>query len=1116
VLNHDPAYSHLAGFSAQPKMEAILPSQDLLAVEPDTSNAAHGSQQKIAANAHRSKHTKVLKKALGKVQDQDVEIFKLKEGAKDSKILTAASLANHRLLKAANKLSKRVGKYRTESAKDKDISDQLSKEANAHSKAADDLLGELNQVKTEAQLHEKQEKYEARGALSDKKHANAMSAHEAKIHSTSAALKEIAEKIKTKHASGKQVTKLLKAAEGVAAHANKAHEAPSVHALSVHAASVHAASVHDQISKARVAARTAERAIETEEEKIRRKNRENRRSNVEHARNLADHQRSLSRLQSFIRRLRNPKQGHHGDYSMSHGYGHGRGHHGGYKRQGAGYGREADYDTHFDWGYGGSRDYGVNPPGYDEATVVRREGQGEMSDPIRRHPLEEKAIRVAQELAKNSHRQLREAIEETKITQNRVVSTLRQARRAAIMRARRARMMAASKWDYAANQGGRAILKPAASDHAMTHINKAMAVIDETAPPQSEEQKAKIRAQIEEEVRRQVVTQATKLEKYHLKKPAEEKWIQGAIKRAVVTAVSHSVERNAKALQAKQVLSPENGHAYVAKKAVDAADAAAALAKARGKSNKEIRADASDAARHASEIATREVARTAAAAAATKARMLAMENGRGPIEQKVAAEIASATAVGQVVDTKSKLHYLNNIKTRDDIKERMEATLRQADEKAKKTKLHTDGGTDALLESAPPGDTTLELMLGGPAAATSVSPAGNHTNLTANATKLPHKLTFQEKKLLLEAASIKAQAAVARIKQAARAAAMAPKGKAGEQIIAGARLIAAQASRDVADARMQAITYKTGISTAPVIHEAASQAAEIVTPIATEVATQSATLQATKAALAAVKKYMRKYKKTTRQKAEMLQSAVTEHEKGLTHTMRAKVKTLVGPAVAQAIAQALEKNLAKERVSSMAKAAATKTAKIVMAGLLRTDVEKAAMAAGDKAARTSRATGASAKEVERARSDGASKVRLDAKTALDQIQGAAEREAVGAAAKATSALEARLKAAKKVDEKVAVAQVDSAINKLVNGEGMVAASDSINAAAEAMNSKGGPKPAKVATAQSDNRKQKYLDLVPEPMLLAIEELPDSVSSVPPRELRSTRGGEVSLEEVLSW
>lgn len=51
VLNHDPAYSHLAAFSAQPKKETMPSGQDLLAVEPDAVDASQSLKQKISATA---------------------------------------------------------------------------------------------------------------------------------------------------------------------------------------------------------------------------------------------------------------------------------------------------------------------------------------------------------------------------------------------------------------------------------------------------------------------------------------------------------------------------------------------------------------------------------------------------------------------------------------------------------------------------------------------------------------------------------------------------------------------------------------------------------------------------------------------------------------------------------------------------------------------------------------------------------------------------------------------------------------------------------------------------------------------------------------------------------
>lgn len=495
MLNHDPAYSHLAAFSAQPKTEAMPADQDLLAVEKGTTDDAQSqgiraNRQKIAANARRSqenqKQIKTVTKALARkdkaVSQKDMKIFKLEQDAKDNKILSDASLANQRFGKAVKTVSQLNSKMKKATTKDVNISDQLTKEAHGHSKAADDLIRELDRVKTQAQLNEWKEKHEAEVAQEDAKRRRSMTAHDVKIHNTAEALKEVAEKLKSHHTSKAQASKLIKAAQDATA-ATQASSAPK---------KPRSPSVHDQISKARAAARTAERAIETEQEQIRQKNRANHRVNMEHARNLADHERALARLQAFIRRLRHHKSGHRGHRSVGYGYHkHSRNDDGHYNYHEGGYDRIDDYGAHFDMGYGGQRDYGVNPPGYDEATVVRREGRGELSDPIRRYPLEERAIHVAQRLAKSSQHQLREAIEETRITRNRVLSTLRRARRAAITRAHRARRIAATKWEYAVNQGGRSLLKPPASDHTMSSINKAMAVIDETAPPQSEEKKAK-------------------------------------------------------------------------------------------------------------------------------------------------------------------------------------------------------------------------------------------------------------------------------------------------------------------------------------------------------------------------------------------------------------------------------------------------------------------------------------------------------------------------------------------------------------------------------------------------------------------------------------------------
>ena len=144
-------------------------------------------------------------------------------------------------------------------------------------------------------------------------------------------------------------------------------------------------------------------------------------------------------------------------------------------------------------------------------------------------------------------------------------------------------------------------------------------------------------------------------------------------------------------------------------------------------------------------------------------------------------------------------------------------------------------------------------------------------------------------------------------------------------------------------------------------------------------------------------------------------------------------------------------------------------------------------------------------------------MRLDAKEALDQIRATAEREATGAARKATSALEAKRKVARNTDKKVAARELDSAIDKLVNGEGTTAASASINAAAEAMNSKGAKETVTQTMPKATVAQQR--DLAEESVLL--EQLtdaapPDAPANAPPSALRSTDEGGVAVEDILRW
>merc|ERR1712139_327140 len=105
--------------------------------------------------------------------------------------------------------------------------------------------------------------------------------------------------------------------------------------------------------------------------------------------------------------------------------------------------------------------------------------------------------------------------------------------------------------------------------------------------------------------------------------------------------------------------------------------------------------------------------------------------------------------------------------------------------------------------------------------------------------------------------------------------------------------IAAQAARDVADARMKAELVHINENPKPIIHEAASQAVKIATPIATEMATQTASLQATIQAVAAAKRLLQEQNSASMAAAKAGDQVVESADRKLKDEMRTRVRKSV-------------------------------------------------------------------------------------------------------------------------------------------------------------------------------------------------------------------------------
>jgi hypothetical protein len=651
-------------------------------------------------------------------------------------------------------------------------------------------------------------------------------------------------------------------------------------------------------------------------------------------------------------------------------------------------------------------------------------------------------------------------------------------------------------WSYAAISGGRPVAKPMNSDKRMHKINNAMRVVHAVDPPRNAADRAAVRARIQNAVRADVSQVAAHLQEMNLGKAQEEKELRAAVQRSVIKAVSASVKEQVAATSRKP--NPNYGQDYVKHEATSAASAAMVAARARGVSDAEVKRSAIMAARRASEIAIRQVAKAASEASALRAAQMAADAGQDVADQQVAASVAARVAVQQIVRDNSGLRYLNKLPKQvipgatsqgvdavklagRDVQQHIDTTQAGAvgfiphhhhtQEVSNLPVLMGTGmeastgvastGMTSTIKSTPvrsPSSAATASVADDPVAAAS-APIQDRTllKLQKKAKKTEAKLqkkaqakakatvdkpqTEKEKALAaqvqLRAASLRAEAAMKRAQAAALAAQNAPSGPKGAKIIARAKIIAAEAARDVADARMKAEIVSTGQSPKPIIHEAASQAVQIATPIATEVATQSAALQATIQAVAAAKKIMHEENGNAVAASDAAGKVVHVADSKLKKAMRARVKKAVAHSVHRAVAKVIKQSNGKvteEAVISAAKKAAAQEAQRIERNLLRNEIKDASVSTAAKAAAAAKAAGGNAQQVNSMKIEAKNTIRLDGEEAMHSSEDKALRAALDDAVKDSTAAKKKASMTKSDIKAAAKSAVDSAVEEISEGK----------------------------------------------------------------------------------
>lgn len=652
------------------------------------------------------------------------------------------------------------------------------------------------------------------------------------------------------------------------------------------------------------------------------------------------------------------------------------------------------------------------------------------------------------------------------------------------------------KWGYATNIGGYTTEAPQEltqnSEMAMRSIDKDMTYVNQIQPPESDEEQASTRARIRKFVQRAVAHRAKRLQAQQHTQAQEEEIIQGTIQKAVVQAVAnHLAEQKDKLTP---VVTPSFGKDYVTQQSQEASEDAMTSARARGKSYSEVRQAAAKAARRAAEVATRQVAQAAAKTAALRAAQMAANAGKDVYDQKVAAQVAAKAAVRQVIRNDSALRYLN--KRRMQVipgtssshwdAARIAAVKAQQDADVAKTATQ---GFSTEPEGDPYGDKTPTVLVGDkgpmpvqalvgastqqgaaaaatPKAAPAVARATGEDPIAAStapitdpelkkeahsaiqaianlnhttATEYPPQSPLA-KALSINAAMIRAAAAAKRAKAAAIAAKQAPDTPAGHKIVEQARLIGAEAARDVADARMKVELARSGESPKPIIHEAASQAVQIATPIATEVASQSAALQATIQAVATSKRLMKERNEAIEEASTAADQVVQSADKKMQAALKSKIAKSLKDAVGNAVKGLKAGPITQEAVITAAKKAAAAQARKLEDSVLRHEVKDASDKTATAAAAAAKTAGADSSQVESIRTQAVNTIRLDGEDAMHAGIDEAQDAAVQDAKKQAKSVAKDQDVAKGEAKAAAKAAVADAVDKLSAGNSGVRSS----------------------------------------------------------------------------
>lgn len=583
---------------------------------------------------------------------------------------------------------------------------------------------------------------------------------------------------------------------------------------------------------------------------------------------------------------------------------------------------------------------------------------------------------------------------------------------------------------------------------------------------------------------------ATQLQSQHHSQEQEEAIIQQTIQHAVVQAVANHIEEKQDRLKPK--ITPSHGKRYVMEQAQKASEDAMMAARAAGKSYSEVRQAATQAAKRAAEIATRQTAQAAAKSAALRAAQMAANAGKGAFEQQVAAQVAAKAAVRQVIRNDSALRYLNKRRmqvipgTSSSHWDAGRIAAVNAQQNADVAKAGSEG-FPSEPDGDPMGDKTPSVLVGSKAQIAPVAPvtvganspvlvgalaADANTNAAGavpsgadpiaaasgpitdpdlkkeaasaiqaianlnqtKSTKYPAQSPLT-KALEINAAMIRASAAAKRAKAAAIAAKQAPDTPAGHKIVEQARLIGAEAARDVADARMKVELARTGESPKPIIHEAASQAVQIATPIATEVATQSAALQATIQAVAVTKRLMREKNQASAEASDAADKVVSAAEGELQAAVKSRIAGSVKDAVDKAVKGLQGGAISHEAVIAAAKTAAEAQARELEDAIRRHQVKDVSDKAGADAAAAAKAAGADPPQVESIRVQAVNTIRLDGEDAVHEGLDQAETDALKSASEQAKGFVEKQEAAKGEAKDAAKAAVAAAVERQAAGTG---------------------------------------------------------------------------------